>query len=607
MIEKMLKLQAVVSQADRDKLLDKLHDLGVLHIVPVDPSQAAAEDKIAVALDEVHRAIPLLEAVEYNGRSVEGDSVTIAEEVLENHHCHEDCLNKIAACQKQIDVQYIWGETRITDLVKLGEAGVEPKFYTIPVELVHDFKAELVMTLSGLAADNPLIAVIDRGDAAVIPPEAEPVEMITVDNPALRQEQAKADKDLVVYADRMKTLAGLLPQLRERQIELCDQARFSAAFRGGFNDQHLYAIQGWIPAKAADSLHQELSAAGVESALRTMAPTEDEEPPTLVVYPKWAQPIKALFQVLGTTPGYREYDLAPFFMLAMPIFTAMLVGDAGYGLIFTLAGIFSYKKLKAIAGAPAPQLVIIFGSATFLWGVLTANYFGVGPEGAGALGGLMESLGILWRENAEEGRNIVMQISFTIGCIHLLAAHVRRLVAFWPGQLAIAEIGWCVFIFSMFTLVWLMFFVNSSGPLIPTKLTIIMLIGGWAVIAGFCHPVKSPIKRIGIGILSNLMSISNAFGDMMSYIRLMAVGLASYYIASAFNGLAGGVSESMGGFGIVFAVIILVMAHALNIILCLIAIFAHGVRLNMLEFSNNAGVQWSGVPFNPFRDVCRDA
>ena len=160
-----------------------------------------------------------------------------------------------------------------------------------------------------------------------------------------------------------------------------------------------------------------------------------------------------------------------------------------------------------------------------------------------------------------------------------------------------------MFIFSMFTLVWVMFF----EELIPTNLTIGMLIIGWMIIAGFCHPVKNPVKRIAIGVLSNLMSISNAFGDMMSYIRLMAVGLASYYIASAFNDLAGQVSGSMAGFGIVFAIVILLLAHTLNIILCLIAIFAHGVRLNMLEFSNNAGVQWSGAPYKPFRNICRDA
>ena len=95
------------------------------------------------------------------------------------------------------------------------------------------------------------------------------------------------------------------------------------------------------------------------------------------------------------------------------------------------------------------------------------------------------------------------------------------------------------------------------------------------------------------------MSIPGAFGDMLSYIRLMAVGLASFYIASAFNDLGG----RLGGaspWAIPLAVLVVIFAHLLNIALCLVAIFAHGVRLNMLEFSTNAGVQWNGYAYTPF-------
>ena len=89
------------------------------------------------------------------------------------------------------------------------------------------------------------------------------------------------------------------------------------------------------------------------------------------------------------------------------------------------------------------------------------------------------------------------------------------------------------------------------------------------------------------------------FGDTMSYIRLMAVGLASYYIASAFNGLGAMVAQD-NAFLWVLGVPVIVFGHALNIGLAIIAIFAHGVRLNMLEFSSNAGVQWAGFPYEPF-------
>ena len=134
MIVKMSKLQVVVSNADREKLLDKLHDLGVLHIMPVDPATAIAEEKLSLALNEVHKAIPLLEAVEYDGRPVEGDPVYIAEEVLENHHQHEEHLNKIAACHKLIDEQAIWGDVKLEDIEALADAGMNVEFYKVPAE-----------------------------------------------------------------------------------------------------------------------------------------------------------------------------------------------------------------------------------------------------------------------------------------------------------------------------------------------------------------------------------------------------------------------------------------------------------------------------------------
>ena len=115
----------------------------------------------------------------------------------------------------------------------------------------------------------------------------------------------------------------------------------------------------------------------------------------------------------------------------------------------------------------------------------------------------------------------------------------------------------------------------------------------------FSFPNRNPAKAIGLGLASNMLPMISAFSDTMSYIRLMAVGLASYYIAFAFNNLA----MDVGSGGIIMwlpAGLILVFAHMLNIILGLIAIFAHGVRLNMLEFSSNAGVQWAGYPYAPF-------
>jgi V/A-type H+-transporting ATPase subunit I len=203
----------------------------------------------------------------------------------------------------------------------------------------------------------------------------------------------------------------------------------------------------------------------------------------------------------------------------------------------------------------------------------------------------------LYRTDPEANRNLIMQVSFMIGCLHLISAHARRAIALLPDQRGVAELGWMGFIFGMFSLVWLMFF--RDNPLIAPTATLWVLVASFATIVLFSSPSRNPVKRVGFGLLGNLMGIPGAFGDMLSYIRLMAVGLASYYIASAFNDLATQMSQATI-LALPATVLVLLLAHSLNMGLCLVAVFAHGVRLNMLEFSTNAGVQWSGRPYAPF-------
>jgi len=121
--------------------------------------------------------------------------------------------------------------------------------------------------------------------------------------------------------------------------------------------------------------------------------------------------------------------------------------------------------------------------------------------------------------------------------------------------------------------------------------------GGVLLTTIFGFPHRNPVVRVAGGFASSLLPLIGAFSDTMSYIRLMAVGLASYYIAFAFNDLA---SQVAGAATWGVAWIILLFGHGLNLGLCVIAIFAHGVRLNMLEFSNNVGVQWAGRQYQPF-------
>jgi V/A-type H+-transporting ATPase subunit I len=258
-----------------------------------------------------------------------------------------------------------------------------------------------------------------------------------------------------------------------------------------------------------------------------------------------------------------------------------------------------------------------------IWGVLTANVFGVTPETLAKANGWISADGMvdmaameqaqgtqakmaqqmasaapLWNRDSETVRVWLIKLSFLIGVIHLSLAHLRKAAALLPDQRTLAELGWILFLWGMFGVILKLFY--PADEYAPINVILGLLIVGGALAILFGYPDRNPIKRVALGLVSALLPALGAFSDTMSYIRLMAVGLASYYIADAFNGLGAQVAGSATWFA---AAPILLFGHGLNIALALIAIFAHGVRLNMLEFSNNVGVQWAGAPYAPFADV----
>jgi V/A-type H+-transporting ATPase subunit I len=168
------------------------------------------------------------------------------------------------------------------------------------------------------------------------------------------------------------------------------------------------------------------------------------------------------------------------------------------------------------------------------------------------------------------------------------------MIELFPDQRFLSEIGWITSLGAMLALIWYLLFIGADR--VPPVLWWIIL-GAFFLSSCFGHPVRNPFLRLILGFSSSLLPLLNTFGDIMSYLRLFAVGLASYFIASAFNTLSVQVAEAATW---IAAIPLLVFGHGLNLGLAVIAIFAHGVRLNMLEFSNHIGAQWNGYAYRPF-------
>ena len=618
----MKKVQVVVRRTDRDQLLEALHELGVLHITPVNLAKAVASAEIALALDSVRRAEQIVKGIEPTGNVPNISAQDAVNEVLKIQRTQAEYDSRLTSLFRQLEQQAIWGDLTLDDFEALKSADVLPTFYLAPRENVDEFKAEFVSIVGDAGSGKVIVAVLSRMSGhAYIPEAAEPLPTLMTDNPTIRAEAAQIDAKRKQTTERLSVLAHLLSQIESLQADLEDKVRFSVATNGAFTDEELFAIQGWVPVDHSETLGSDLESRGIVAGIRILDPEEEEIPPTLIKYPRWVMPIKGLFNMLNTYPGYREIDLAVFFMIAMPVFAAMLTGDGGYGLVFMLPGILFYKKLVRKMGREGTQLLIIFGAAAFIWGILTANFFGVTPEtmaraggffvegnedltyqnlrdgdGGWAIVGKLMMEAPLWRESAEAGRELLIKISFLIGSLHLIVAHLRRSAFILPDTRGIANIGWATVLVAMLGLIWGMFFEDDAIS-VSSSLVVIVLAAGMVLVVGFGSPDRNPIRRVGVGIASSLLPLIAAFSDTMSYIRLMAVSLASFYIAEAFNTLGATVADSATW---AVGALVVIFGHTLNMALVVIAIFAHGVRLNMLEFSNNAGVEWAGYAYNPF-------
>jgi V/A-type H+-transporting ATPase subunit I len=185
-----------------------------------------------------------------------------------------------------------------------------------------------------------------------------------------------------------------------------------------------------------------------------------------------------------------------------------------------------------------------------------------------------------------------MRIAFVMGTIHLSVAQLWQAVVLYPNLRFLNKVGWAVFICGMLGVVTM--FVLGTEMTWQTPWPYFLTAGATLTIL-FCEPAASVLKSLAIGFADFPLSLLSAFSDVISYVRLMAVGLASSVLAESFNEMA-----LNAGFW-PLTVLILILGHGLNLGLALIALFAHGVRLNMLEFSNNLGMQWTGYAYAPFR------
>ena len=390
-------------------------------------------------------------------------------------------------------------------------------------------------------------------------------------------------------------------------------------------DQKLSVVyfSGYVEAEKLDKLQE--ASRNNSWGLCVEDPTEEDNVPTKLKNNKFVSLIYPLTDFLGTVPGYFEYDISGWFLAFILIFFGIIFGDGGYGLL--ISAVAAIPILKSLISkkpiAPTFLLVGLFGLSTILWGTLTCTWFGLSPE---QLPQWLKSLSVpvisnvyadkLWSLPwTSEGVGLTtaqnLQIfCFSLALIQLTVAHIKGASRNRKSLKMLGDIGSILQLIGIYYLV-LSLVVNaqvfSFGLIIsgiPVGTVAIALIGiGFVMSFVFSNYEGSIIKSILsslTNIVSVLLGVVNVFSDIVSYIRLWAVGLAGAAISATVNELAG---PLLGNFMfMIIAIVLLVFGHGLNMVLNVLSVIVHGIRLNTLEFSSHLDMSWSGHKFKPFEE-----
>jgi len=425
---------------------------------------------------------------------------------------------------------------------------------------------------------------------------------------ALLNEVDDIKMDIEELDARLKTFTDRLPALRkemetvEKEIEFDNASTVMEKVDSVPAEFGLCYLTGYVPAE--DMKHLKSAASSNGWALSVVDPEEtDDAVPTKLKNSKFVNLLNPITGFLGIVPGYREVDISIWFLLFFCIFFGMIFGDAAYGIILSLIAVFGILK-TAKKGVPQPLiLLLLLGIFNTTWGIFTCSWFGVDPEKVPAV---LQDISLSYFSTVKTKSVLVDQnlqiFCFSLGLIQLTIAHLIGIVRYRKSLRVFAELGSIAMLWGMYNVVLFLVVSNNERPIPLLPASIYLLGGGFIltfIFASYDGSIGQSILNSCKNIISVVLGITNVFSDIMSYIRLWAVGLAGASIATTVNTMAG---PMLGSFLIFAGIILLVFGHGLNLILNVLSVLVHGVRLNTLEFSSHVGLSWSGTAYRPFAE-----
>ena len=598
-IAPLFKMTLFGAEAQKESVIDGLQQSGCAHLI--DLVEGVAEDMVSDASQDARRALRFLQTCpeqrrqvrrrqEFNRQQIVADTLNL----LREKESADDEREELRSAIRELEP---WGDFQLPPDAAIGQ--VRFWFYVVPLAQV-DGLSEWHGTSYEISRDatNCFVLILSDSEPTNVP--GSPAQL--------------DPRSLTSLRERLEDVEELLEDMHHRRVGLTrwrdcladdldaadDAAARQRAARSTRDGKSVYALSAWVPERESERLRR--FAEEHQLAITFSPPENDEDPPTLLENPESMAGSEALV-TFYKTPEYRSWDPSLLSYAFFALFFAMILADAGYGIILALLTSYFWKQMgQTRSGRRNRNVLAVLVVASIAYGVACGSYFGVAP----AEGSLLSHLQFI----DAESQQLMMPLTIVIGVVHLSLANLMMAWTLRGRPRALAPLGW-VGVMVGATLAGLGSMASLSEQLAEKLVVLgaVFLVGGLMCV--FCFSSERPLWSLSwknhllrcVDGLRALTGVSGIFGDVLSYLRLFALGLSSAKLSQTFNSL-GASAWDAAGFGVIAAIAIVILGHTLNLLLSIMGGVVHGLRLNCIEF-----FKWSlpeeGYQFKAFAKKAR--
>ena len=605
MIAKMSKYDFVLYAAQSGDFIGRLRELGLVDITTKGWEPSEEDRQLLLDIEGCTRALEFVRTFRSDAERCDAAARPFAsgEEAYEHYAAAQRdaaALHaEIGRLEKSAEELRPWGAFDADRLGRLAGEGIVLRYFSAQRNVFDKSAAEW--------GEGRTIVEISRNDSTVwfvvVTAPGEELDLDAQEMKAPQMDVREAERRIAGAGEKLRALDGEFSRVAASERDL---ARYGASLREvqvqataqPAADGTLVVMEGWAEKETSARVDELLEAYPGVVYLKS-DPTPEDDTPVKLKNNRFAR----VFELVGdmyARPKYGTLDLTPFFAPFYMLFFGICLNDAGYGAILTLLGVWMLSKNRRPGMMrQAAWFATLCGAMTVVFGLFCGSFFGVSMKE--------------WFPSVPfyDFQGQFFSVALAIGIVQIMFGMLLKVVtiSMTTGfRYSLASLGWLLVILAgslagglpMLNPSWVIPFYSTSSPAFYATVGL-----GVVLMLFFNSPGKNPFLNLGVGLWDTYNNITGILSDVLSYIRLFAIGLSGGVLATVFNSLAGGFVPDDANIvtRLLIMTPILLIGHGINLFMSTISSFVHPMRLTFVEFYKNAGFEMSMRTFNPLRKM----